>query len=233
MQCTHAVALIISILAHFVKQSAEQLFGSPATPTYDGVQNAANDLFKYTLTCNKDDILKNQLHDGVRLYEGTTNAGDTGARCLDILTGAYFNGHVFMQGSSYVGSRQGNAYFYTDDEKYGMTRLKDCCPLGRCNSGCYANMPKCALWIWNPSDSRIMWLGLCNACVQEDCPNLCQNGTYARDFTTLDPETLLKRYSPTCLPCLPGTFNTCQTKPSCDWYETKLSWKTKGSFSTL
>lgn len=233
MQCTHAVALIISILAHFVKQSVAYIGLSRHDSTYTGVNNPENNLFKYTLTCNYDDLPKNQLRDGVRSYEGTMNAKDTGTWCKNLLTADYFNGQVLMSGSAYYGSRKGVAFFYTDDEKYGMTRMNDCCPSGRCNSGCYANMPKCALYIWNPSDSRVMWLGLCNACVQEDCPNLCQNGTYARDFTTLDPETLLKRYSPTCLPCLPGTFNTCQTKPSCDWYETKLSWKTKGSFSTL
>ena len=66
----------------------------------------------------------------------------------------------------------------------------------------------------------IVSYGVCRGWIQVDCATLttCNNGEFATNYRTVDPGTSFTIYAIQCLPCLPGTWNTCRTSSTqCSW----------------
>ena len=77
---------------------------------------------------------------------------------------------------------------------------------------------------------------VCNLKVQKNCVEQCSNGEvyfffvlslltiliyivlqYSTNFTNVDPYNYLHITPATCIPCSPGTWNTCTRKELCTW----------------
>jgi len=57
----------------------------------------------------------------------------------------------------------------------------------------------------------------CLSCVRKDfSPKTCSDGQYASAYAVYDSYDLITN-DIQCLPCAPGTFNTCKSLPSCSW----------------
>jgi hypothetical protein len=112
---------------------------------------------------------------------------------------------------------------YTDTSRLiSVNRVRECdqgvsCP------GCNLNNAASSLGFFVTSDDNsrtIFAYGVCRAWVQDDCTKLttCNNGQYATNFRIKDTLTLLTLYPITCMPCKPGTWNTCNSPTtSCSW----------------
>jgi hypothetical protein len=67
------------------------------------------------------------------------------------------------------------------------------------------------------SEATGVYQGECSACKAEDQgPRHCPDGTYASDYIQLDAEGFIINQV-RCVPCKPGTFNTCLRGISCDF----------------
>jgi hypothetical protein len=176
----------------------------------------------YTLTCNKlDDIVAKEARDKVEGFSRTHNDGNTHLPCASILKAEYLNPKILVGAiwdSKQNQYRTGPAKFITADLKYDRARMKDCCPSKTCNTGCFSPVePDCVLWIWNGDDKRVLYIGMCDSCIQIECVNVCKNGQYVAEYSSLDLVTNQRDRQAVCTSCPPGTFNTCTLEPECTW----------------
>jgi hypothetical protein len=175
----------------------------------------------YTLTCSKeDDVVGKAARDKLEAFNEMYNDKNTFLPCASILKAEYLNPKIVV--NAIVGSkmnyRTGPAKFITADSKYDIAKMKDCCPTKTCTKGCFEPVvPGCLLWIWNGEDKRILYVGLCDSCIQKECVNTCSNGQYVAEYSRVDLVTGQRDREANCTSCPLGTFNTCVLKPTCTW----------------
>lgn len=105
---------------------------------------------------------------------------------------------------------------------FSIKRVRACGQGMEC-PGCYLNNAPLTLGFIVTSDDEtrtVFTYGVCRGWIQIECTSMttCGNGYYSNNFLAKDPITLLTLYPITCMPCEPGTWNTCLTpKTSCSW----------------
>jgi hypothetical protein len=129
----------------------------------------------------------------------------------------------------------GQTYGLVDDpsqdfsraENVKIQRIKNCNPSRGC-AGCYSTQKtKSTDWVYlaftitsDNARRTLFAFGVCKGWIQIECTSMttCGNGYYSDNFLAKDPVTFLTLNPVTCMPCEPGTWNTCRTeKTSCSW----------------
>lgn len=123
--------------------------------------------------------------------------------------------------------------------------IRSCCDPVKCQEKCFA-VPKSevAFYIIDPDRKHVILNGQCTYCALKSCVEICPSGTYATNYVSLDQvkhllcefrivrvrpdlcniqETGLQKNYIECLPCRPGTWNTCLYKETCNWYDDELN----------
>lgn len=176
--------------------------------------------FFYSIDCASVDMTDDKITYGVRTYEGTTIGETANTWCTNVLTADWLNPKILVTNPTLAGgSRTGDATFTAHDSSYSSTRMKACCgPNGEvtCDKGCFSVGNNCVIRIWG-KEKRLFMVTKCTACILKQCDNICPNGKYAAAYPTLDPIHQFSEKESECIPCAPGTFNTCIFAATCTW----------------
>jgi len=113
-----------------------------------------------------------------------------------------------------VGTTGSNAVFWRSIRK---------CSSPQC-VGCYYNLGYFVYTLVLSDDHTLMAYGRCKGYQQIECDtdNQCTNGQSVSSLKSKDPDTWFQLFRSKCIPCSPGTWNTCteavdSTLHTCSW----------------
>jgi hypothetical protein len=121
-----------------------------------------------------------------------------------------------------------------------LSLLTDCYPASKCPGKCIRGNPHpCVIRLVNLDTMNLVHQVRCHYAEQIHCSPPCSNGhvsenpllpwkrmvahsvlffvQYSRASTAVNPVNGMRQGVPVCVPCAPGTFNTCAIKASCTW----------------
>jgi hypothetical protein len=105
-----------------------------------------------------------------------------------------------------------------DENQYQLKFLRSNCDIAS-YSGCWlvTEMKQIDFYIINAAKYKTLISGMCDLCIIAECKITCPQGTFATKEASYDTESNLQKTQFECLPCPPGTWNTCLRSNECSW----------------